>query len=152
MVELKFRDRFAIEQVQLNRGNFLLLDSAFDVVPGLKGKARVDLMNGHWVFRDHFPDNPLFPASLMLEAMTQLAGLIMCSREGAGRFPFYTTKVSSFSVSESATNGDNLLVDVDILKFGRGVLSASGVITKENCLVSRSEFQLISINEFGVSS
>ena len=38
-------------------------------------EAEVDLGSDHWVFREHFPGDPIFPASLIIEAAGQLVAL-----------------------------------------------------------------------------
>lgn len=144
-------DRVDIESYQLNRRSFLLLDQAWTVVPGKSGRAMVDLSRGHWVFKDHFPQNPIFPGSLMIEAITQLCGLIMCCRPDKRRYPFYTTKVSSCSFTGSATIGDRLVLEAEIKRFGRGVVQSEGSISKEEQVIAQGQFQLISVKEFSVS-
>lgn len=38
-------------------------------------EAEVDLGAEHWVYRQHFPDDPIFPGTLMIEAAGQLVAL-----------------------------------------------------------------------------
>ncbi|MEO8358484.1 MAG: hypothetical protein ABI672_00515 [Vicinamibacteria bacterium] len=38
-------------------------------------EGEVDLGPGHWVFSEHFPTDPIFPASLMIEAAGQLVAI-----------------------------------------------------------------------------
>ncbi|MEO5763325.1 MAG: hypothetical protein ABIR28_13555 [Vicinamibacteria bacterium] len=38
-------------------------------------EGEVDLGPGHWVFPEHFPTDPIFPASLMIEAAGQLVAV-----------------------------------------------------------------------------
>ncbi len=141
--------RVDIESYQLNRGSFLLLDEAWAVVPGKSGQAVVDLSGGHWVFKDHFPGNPIFPGSLMIEAITQLCGLVMCCRPGKRSYPIYTTKVFSCSFKGSATIGDKLVLGAEVIRFGRGVVHSKGKISKEKNVIAQGEFQLVSVKEFG---
>lgn len=57
-------------------------------VTGLAGKAisgEVDLGDEHWVYAQHFPGDPIFPGSLMLEAAGQLVALWAWANGQRGR-------------------------------------------------------------------
>lgn len=47
--------------------------------------GEVDLGPGHWVWPQHFPDDPIFPGSLMVEAAGQLVALWAWGNEARGR-------------------------------------------------------------------
>jgi 3-hydroxymyristoyl/3-hydroxydecanoyl-(acyl carrier protein) dehydratase len=51
--------------------------------PGIEGE--VDLGPGHWVFAQHFPDDPIFPGCLMIEAAGQLVALWAWANGQRGR-------------------------------------------------------------------
>src|SRR6188472_1320900 len=48
-------------------------------------EGEVDLGPGHWVFPEHFPDDPIFPGSLMIEAAGQLVALWAWANGRQGR-------------------------------------------------------------------
>lgn len=47
--------------------------------------GEADLGPGHWVWRQHFPDDPIFPGSLMIEAAGQLVALWAWGNGARGR-------------------------------------------------------------------
>lgn len=47
--------------------------------------GEVDLGSGHWVWPQHFPDDPIFPGSLMVEAAGQLVALWAWGNGARGR-------------------------------------------------------------------
>ena len=47
--------------------------------------GEVDLGPGHWIWPQHFPDDPIFPGSLMVEAAGQLVALWAWGNEARGR-------------------------------------------------------------------
>ena len=40
------------------------------------------------IFEGHFPDYPIFPGVLLIEAMTQTAGFMVLSRQAYAKLPF----------------------------------------------------------------
>lgn len=44
-------------------------------IEGERIEGEVDLGGGHWVFLQHFPGDPIFPGTLMIEAAGQLVAL-----------------------------------------------------------------------------
>lgn len=50
---------------------------------GIEGE--VELGRDHWVWRQHFPDDPIFPGTLMIEAAGQLIALWAWGQGARGR-------------------------------------------------------------------
>lgn len=48
-------------------------------------EGEVELGPDHWVWRQHFPDDPIFPGTLMIEAAGQLVALWAWSQGQRGR-------------------------------------------------------------------
>ncbi len=63
-----------------HRYPFLLLDKVVDVVPGEKGIGIKNITFNEPYFQGHFPDNPIMPGVLQIEAMAQTAGLVVMSQ------------------------------------------------------------------------
>lgn len=52
---------------------------------GSRIAAEVDLGAEHWVYAQHFPDDPIFPGTLMIEAAGQLVALWAWAQGQRGR-------------------------------------------------------------------
>ena len=48
-------------------------------------EGEIELGPHHWVWEQHFPDDPIFPGSLMIEAAGQLVALWAWGNEARGR-------------------------------------------------------------------
>ncbi len=59
---------------------FLLLDQAYDIVPGKKGYGSKFLTINEWYFQGHFPGEPIVPGVLIIESLAQLTAVIYLSR------------------------------------------------------------------------
>ncbi|NLE10216.1 MAG: 3-hydroxyacyl-ACP dehydratase FabZ [Actinobacteria bacterium] len=72
-------DRAQIEAILPHRDPFLWLDRVIELVPGESAVAEKDVLATEDVFRGHFPDYPVFPGVLQLEAMAQTGAVALLS-------------------------------------------------------------------------
>ncbi|MCL5735475.1 MAG: 3-hydroxyacyl-ACP dehydratase FabZ [Actinobacteria bacterium] len=72
-------DRSQIEAIIPHRDPFLLLDRVLEMVPGEYAIAEKDIAVDLDVFRGHFPDYPIFPGVLQLEALAQTGAVALLS-------------------------------------------------------------------------
>lgn len=55
---------------------FFLVDRIEEVRPGEMARGVKNVTLSEDVFRDHFPDHPVFPGTLVVESMAQLCGFL----------------------------------------------------------------------------
>lgn len=65
-----------IKRLLPHRYPFLLVDRVVELVPGESIVAYKNLTINEGYFQGHFPDIPIFPGVLMVEAMAQAAGIL----------------------------------------------------------------------------
>jgi 3-hydroxyacyl-[acyl-carrier-protein] dehydratase len=56
---------------------YFMLDRVTDVVPGESARGVKNVTLTDEVLHDHFPDHPILPGALLVEAMAQLAGFLL---------------------------------------------------------------------------
>ena len=79
-------DRSEIEAIIPHREPFILLDRVTEMVPGEYAIAEKDVLETLDVFRGHFPDYPVFPGVLQLEALAQTGAVaILAEPENRGK-------------------------------------------------------------------
>jgi 3-hydroxyacyl-[acyl-carrier-protein] dehydratase len=66
-----------IMQYLPHRYPFLLIDAVDDVTPGESIKARKNVTVNEAMFNGHFPDNPVVPGVIQIEAMAQTGALLV---------------------------------------------------------------------------
>jgi 3-hydroxyacyl-[acyl-carrier-protein] dehydratase len=56
---------------------YFLLDRIIEIIPGTRARGIKCVTLSDEVMHDHFPDYPIFPGVLMIEAAAQLAGFLL---------------------------------------------------------------------------
>ena len=59
----------------------LLVDEIIELKPGIKSKTSLNLRKDRWFFKCHYPDYPVMPGTLLLEAMSQTMTLAVTSMD-----------------------------------------------------------------------
>ena len=83
-------DRAGIEEIIPHRDPFLLLDEVVELVPGERCHARRLLRPDEFWFAGHFPEDPVMPGVLIVEALAQAGAVAALSHPAnAGRLVLF---------------------------------------------------------------
>ncbi len=96
-------------------------------------------------FQGHFPGHPIMPGVLQLEAMAQVAGLLMLrSAENAGKIAYFMS-AEEVKWRKPVLPGDTLVIDVEMTKMRGKIGKAKGVCRVNSEVVSEAQvtFMLI---------
>ncbi len=118
-------DRAQIEVLLPHRPPFLLVDEVVDGEPGVRCVALRTLRDEDFWFAGHFPDNPVMPGVLIVEALAQAATIAAASAalEGGG---------------EAAMAGKiGLFAGIDKVRFKRVVKPGDTLRLEAEIIVSR---------------
>lgn len=126
-----------------HRYPFLLVDRLEIEVPGEKGIGLKNVTMNEEFFQGHFPNNPVMPGVLQIEAMAQTAGAIVVEARGN----YEEKKVGVFFMSIDAVKfrkpvkpGDQLKMHVEKIKARRNVFVFRGETKVDGQVVSEAEF------------
>ena len=104
-----------------HRYPFLLVDKVVEYEQGKRavGIKSVTLNEPH--FTGHFPDRPIMPGVLQVEALAQLAGLVCLQMEGAEPgVVFFFAGVDGVKWKKPVVPGDTLVLEVELKKGNQG--------------------------------
>lgn len=131
-------DSRAIQEILPHRYPFLLVDKIIELEPRTRIVGIKQVTINEYFFQGHFPDAPVMPGVLQIEALAQV-GAILALREFEDR----TTKIPFFSGIEQArfrrpvVPGDTLTLEVTAIRIGtkvqkmRGEAKVDGQVTAE---------------------
>ena len=107
-----------------HRYPILLVDRVLEIESGVRIKAIKNVSINEPYFLGHFPNRPVMPGVLMLEALAQAAALL--SFESAGQAPddnsvYYFAGIDGARVKRPVEPGDQLLLEVTLLRVKSGI-------------------------------
>jgi UDP-3-O-[3-hydroxymyristoyl] N-acetylglucosamine deacetylase / 3-hydroxyacyl-[acyl-carrier-protein] dehydratase len=119
---------------------FLLVDKVIELsqnhVVGLKNVTMDELF-----FQGHFPDNPVFPGVLQIEAMAQTGGILALHNvPDPGNWDTYFLKIDNTKFKAKVLPGDTLILKMELLEpIRRGIVHMQGTAYVGSKLVSEGE-------------
>jgi UDP-3-O-[3-hydroxymyristoyl] N-acetylglucosamine deacetylase/3-hydroxyacyl-[acyl-carrier-protein] dehydratase len=123
-----------------HRYPFLLLDKIIELsethVVGLKNVS----FNEEF-FQGHFPNNPVMPGVLQIEAMAQTGGILALSTvEDPGNWDTYFLKIENAKFKQKVVPGDTILFRMELLApIRRGICQMKGTAFVGDKIVSEAE-------------
>ena len=135
-----------------HRYPFLLIDRVTEHEPGKNLTAIKNVSINEPIFTGHFPQAPIFPGVLILEAMAQSCA-IFAFRE-LGGYPsketlYLLVGIDNARFKKQVVPGDQLVVEVELEKTRRGIwrFSATAKVDEQLCcsadvLIAKNEIEL----------
>lgn len=134
-------DIVEIQKILPHRFPFLLVDR---IISFEKNKRAVGIKNvtiNEPFFVGHFPTNPVMPGVLMVEALAQVAGvLVLKSAERYGVSDIFFASIKEARFRKVVVPGDQLVMEVELLKQKRNIYLFKGTITVDNVVAVEAEF------------
>jgi 3-hydroxyacyl-[acyl-carrier-protein] dehydratase len=131
-----------IEEIQAlipHRYPFLLIDRILEMVPGQRGRGLKNVTINEPFFPGHFPGRPIMPGVLLLEAMAQVAVVIMLSLEENRGKTAYFASLDKVRFRKPVVPGDCFITDVEVL-WQRGTFGkVKGIGTVDGTVVVEAE-------------
>ena len=94
-------------------------------------------------FQGHFPQHPIMPGVLQLEAIAQVAGVLMLREaENLGKIAYFMS-ADKVKWRRPVRPGDTLVIDVEMVKTRGKIGKAKGVCRVGDDIVSEAEFTVM---------
>lgn len=125
-----------------HRYPFLMVDRILEMDPGKSLKALKNVTINEPYFQGHFPHRPVMPAVLMLEALAQTTGLLAYK---TGELKpndvsvFYFAGIDKARFKRPVGPGDQLILQVDLIKRKRNIWVFKGVATVDGDVAASAE-------------
>ena len=130
-----------IKKLIPHRDPFLFVDTCEIIIPGDHGKSEKVFSANEYFFKGHFPDNPIVPGVIIIEAMAQTAGIVVSYKLKE----FKEKSVLFMSVNKAKFRkpihpNEKVSFEVKFLNSVRDVYKFQGTCYKEDIKVSEAEF------------
>ena len=131
---------YDVKELLPHRYPFLMVDRLLEVEPGKKAVGIKLLTHNEEFFQGHFPEKPIMPGVLMIEAIAQVgACALLCKEEYQGRLAFLAG-VDKIRFKGSAFPGDVLTITCELLSLKGTIGKAQGKIQVESKTICAGEF------------
>lgn len=111
--------REAIEAVLPHRDPFLWVNRIIACDPGVSVTAEMDAASDLPLFKGHFPEYPVLPGVIIMEALAQAASFcILAAREGEGNLGFFAG-IDNAKFRNQVRPGDTVTLEAAIVKSSR---------------------------------
>ena len=130
-----------IRQLLPHRYPFLLVDKIIDIgsnyIVGVK-----NVSGNEPFFQGHFPQEPVMPGVLQVEAMAQVGGLLVLNMvEDPEKYSTYFLKIDNVKFRQKVVPGDTLIFHLSLLtEIRRGCAVMKGYAFVGEKIVSEAEF------------
>ncbi len=107
-----------------HRYPFLLVDRVLECEPGVRLKALKNISVNEPMFTGHFPERPIFPGVLIMEALAQATGILAFKTTESkpdGSSLYYFAGIDNCRFKQPVVPGDQLILDVEVVKNKRGI-------------------------------
>ncbi len=131
-------DSRAIQEILPHRYPFLLVDKIIELEPRVRIVGIKQVTINEYFFQGHFPDAPVMPGVLQIEALAQV-GAILALREfedRSGKIPYFSG-IEKARFRRPVVPGDTLTLEVTAIRIGskvqkmRGLAKVDGQVTAE---------------------
>lgn len=140
--ENKTLDILAIKSLLPHRYPLLLVDRVLDWESGKSITAIKNVTVNEEFFQGHFPHKPVMPGVLMIEALAQTAALLSFLTMGVKpdeNSVVYFVGIDNARFKRPVEPGDQLKMDVEILRVSRGIWKYKAVGTVDGKIALEAE-------------
>jgi 3-hydroxyacyl-[acyl-carrier-protein] dehydratase len=141
----KIMDINEIREYLPHRYPFLLVDRVLTIEPGVSIEALKNVSANEPYFNGHFPQQPIMPGVLIIEALAQAAGVlgfVTAGRRPDDGFVYVLCVVDKARFKRQVVPGDQLHLKATHIATKRNILKFSGEARVAGQLVASAEFMV----------
>lgn len=120
-----------------HRYPFLLIDTIEELEPGVRALGKKCVSVNEPYFQGHFPENPVMPGVLILEALAQVGAVAMLSQPDWKGKTAYFAGIDKARFRRKVLPGDVLTLETEIVRVkgpvgvGKAVASVNGRVAAQ---------------------
>lgn len=125
-----------------HRFPFLLIDRVLDYTPGKSLVALKNVSVNEPFFPGHFPQRPIFPGVLIMEALAQATGILAfksTDTKPTANSLYYFAGIDNARFKQPVQPGDQLVLEVEVIKAKRGIWKFKGEAKVDGKVVASAD-------------
>ncbi len=136
-----------IKKILPHRYPFLLVDRVLEMSE-TKAVAIKNVTANEPFFQGHFPQKPVMPGVLMVEALAQAGGVLMLSKTGNRGKLAYLVSINNARFRRTVVPGDQLRLEIEITKIKSkvGIMKGRALVGEEEACDAEIMFALVDDN------
>ncbi|MTH53976.1 3-hydroxyacyl-ACP dehydratase FabZ [Bacillus mangrovi] len=132
-------DTQQIKEIIPHRYPFLLVDRILEVEEGVRAVGIKNVTANEEFFNGHFPDYPVMPGVLIVEALAQVGAVAtLIKEENKGRLAFFAG-IDGCRFKKQVKPGDQLRLEVEIVRSRGAIGKGKGTATVDGEVVCEAE-------------
>jgi 3-hydroxyacyl-[acyl-carrier-protein] dehydratase len=118
--------RDVIESLIPHRPPFLLVDEILELEPGKRVVGRREIRADDWWFPGHFPERPVMPGVLTVEAIAQAGAVaVLAAEANRGKMPFFAG-IDDCRFKRIVEPGDVLTLECEFVRVRGPIAKGEG--------------------------
>lgn len=124
-----------------HRYPFILVDRILELEPDKRVVGLKNVTMNEPFFQGHFPGTPIMPGVLILEAMAQTSGVLAIASlsESGKNALMYFMGLDQVKFRKMVVPGDQLIMELEVLKKRAKVMKLSGVAKVDGQVVAEAQ-------------
>ncbi len=140
-------DAKQIQEIIPHRYPFLLVDRIIEIEYGKRAVGIKNVTMGDPFFQGHFPDHPVMPGVLIVEALAQVGAVALLGmEENRGKLALFAG-IDGVRFKRQVIPGDVLRLEVEVGKMRRGVGIGNAEATVDGKLAARGQLMFAVIDD-----
>ena len=132
-----------ILEILPHRYPFILIDRIIKIEAGKKAVAIKNVTINEPHFQGHFPDRPIMPGVLLIEALAQVGGVLALGSEyekAVKEKNFFFSAIDKVRFRKPVVPGDQIKLEVEVVKRKGNFWKLKGRGLVEDSIVVQAEF------------
>lgn len=132
-------DTQKIKEIIKHRYPFLLVDRILELEEGKRAVGIKNVSANEDFFNGHFPNYPVMPGVLIVEALAQVSAVVMLTKEGNHGRLGLLVGIDKCRFKQQVKPGDQLRLEIEITRLKGPIGKGKGIATVDGELVCETE-------------
>ncbi|MFZ3131835.1 MAG: 3-hydroxyacyl-ACP dehydratase FabZ [Desulfosporosinus sp.] len=122
-----------IQEIIPHRYPFLMVDRIIELEEGKRAVGIKNVSSNEPFFQGHFPGHPIMPGVLIMEALAQVGAVVILKKPGYAGYLALFAGLDNVKFRGQVIPGDQLRLEVELIKFRRtfGVAQGKAYVGEE---------------------